>query len=92
MEFDSGLGQWAVGETVYNREGNAVGVVKGLHRGGNALVVSVSQYGGIGPSDIVLDKKHLNQSGSGADMRLITNLSEAELKNQPTVETYEKLR
>ena len=86
------IGQWAVGRTLYDREGDAVGVVKGVHRNGNALIVSVGQYGGIGPRDIVVDKKYLNQSGSGADMELITNLDAAQLKAQPTVDTYEKMR
>lgn len=75
------IGQWAVGKTVYDRSGDVVGQVKRVE--GDKVVVGAGQYLGIGSHDIALDEKQLNQSGSGADMRLITNLSKSELKAQP---------
>lgn len=75
------LGQWAVGKTVYDRAGDPVGTVKRVD--GNRLVVSAGADLGIGAREIVLNANQLNQSGSGADMRLITTLSKSELKAQP---------
>lgn len=75
------LGQWAVGKTVYDRAGDAVGTVKRVD--GDRLVVSAGADLGIGTREIILNASQLNQSGSGADMRLITTLTKAELKQQP---------
>lgn len=75
------LGQWAVGKTVHDRAGDPVGTVTRVD--GNRLVVSAGADLGIGAREIVLNANQLNQSGSGADMRLITTLTKAELKAQP---------
>ncbi|WP_162915219.1 PRC-barrel domain-containing protein [Desertibaculum subflavum] len=75
------LGQWAVGKTVYDRAGDAVGTVKRVD--GDRLVVSAGADLGIGSREIILNANQLNQSGSGADMRLITTLTKAQLKQQP---------
>ena len=75
------LGQWAVGKTVYDRAGDPVGVVKRVDN--NRLVLAAGADLGIGTREIVLNPEQLNQSGSGADMKLITTLTKAQLKQQP---------
>jgi len=75
------LGQWAVGKTVYDRAGDPIGVVKRVDN--NRLVLAAGAELGIGTREIVLNPEQLNQSGSGADMQLITTLTKAELKQQP---------
>lgn len=75
------IGDWALGKTVYDREGDVVGTVKRVD--GNKILVTAGADLGIGARDISLTSDQLNQSGSGADMRLITNLSKSELKMQP---------
>ena len=75
------IGDWALGKTVYDRAGDVVGTVTRVD--GNKIVVAAGSDLGIGARDITLNSEQLNQSGSGADMRLITNLSKSELKMQP---------
>jgi len=84
------LGQWALGKTVYDRAGDPIGTVTRVED--DRIAVSAGADLGIGAREIMLTSDQLNQSGSGADMRLITNLTKAELKAQPDASGQMKTR
>lgn len=77
-DFGSGL----VGATVYNRGGEAVGIVREVQK--DRLIVSLGSSLGIGAKNVVLVRPHVQLTGTGASERLITNLTPQELGMQPT--------
>lgn len=71
-----------VGQTVYNRNGEAIGQVKAVH--GDRLAVSVGSYLGVGTRDIALTRAQMDTKTT-TNNKLTTTLSKQELAAQPEI-------
>ncbi len=70
----------AVGQTVYDRDGEAIGKVKSVD--GNRITVSVGSYLGVGSRDISLGRSQMDTKTS-TNNKLVTTLNKQELAAQP---------
>lgn len=71
-----------VGQTVFNRNGEAIGQVKAVN--GDKITVSVGSYLGVGTRDISLGRSQMDTRTS-ANNKLTTTLNKDELAAQPEV-------
>jgi len=69
-----------VGQTVYDRDGEAIGQVKAAQ--GDRITVSVGEYLGVGSRDITLSRSQMDTK-TGTSNKLITTLNKQELQMQP---------
>lgn len=69
-----------VGQTVYDREGEAIGQVKSVQ--GDRITVSVGEYLGVGSRDITLSRSQMDTK-TGTSNKLVTTLNKQELQMQP---------
>lgn len=72
----------AVGQTVFNRNGDAIGQVKAVQ--GDKITVSVGSYLGVGTRDIMLGRSQMDTK-TGSNNKLTTTLNKDELAAQPEV-------
>ncbi len=71
------------GKDIENLDGDSIGEVKRVE--GDRLVVSVGGFLGMGERDVALSRSQVTVTGVGDDQKLVTSLTEDELKAMPEV-------
>lgn len=79
-----------IGKDLVTADGKKVGEIDKIE--GDQVIVSVGGFLGLGSHDVALPWKELTMTGSGDDAKLLTSMSEKELKELPEYKAPEPAR
>lgn len=79
-----------VGSNLVTPDGKKVGSIDKIE--GDQVIVSIGGFLGIGSRNVALPWKDLAMAGTGKDAKIMTSLSEAELKELPEYKEPERAR